>query len=124
MIFADVDGLPFAADDAVADLRGSFSFAGLLVRIEVFANANLAAGAVFADEAVEQAGVSLAAVAVAIARFLVENFFDAGGRCVGVLHDRIGKSVGAHGGRERAGGRLRVEGRGGVVGVGLRGSVG
>ena len=119
MIFADVDGLPFAANDAVADLRGSFSFAGLLVGIEVFANANLATRAVFTDEAIEQAGVSLAAVAVAIARLLVQNFLDVGGDRVSVLHDGIGKSFGAHGGRESAGGRLRVEGWGGVVGVGV-----
>ena len=120
MIFGDVDGLPFTARDAVADLRGSFSLAGLLVGVEIFANANLTAGAVFADEAIEQAGVSLAAVAVAKTRFLVENFFDAGGDGVGVLHDGIGEGVGAHGGGESASGRLSVEGRGGVIGFGLR----
>ena len=74
----------------------------------------------FADEAVEQAGVTLAAVAVAIARLLIENFFDAGGDGVSVLDDGIAKSVRSHGRGERAGGRFGVKSGHGLDGIGLR----
>ena len=85
MIFADVHGLPFALNDSRADLRGSFSLAGLFVRIQIFADANSATGAVFADEAIEKAFMALAAIAMAVARFLVQNFFHMGGEGVGIL---------------------------------------
>ena len=85
MIFADVHGLPFALYDSRADLRGSVSLAGLFVRIQIFADANSATGAVFADEAIEKAFVALAAIAMAVARLLVQNFFDMGREGVGIL---------------------------------------
>ena len=86
MIFADIHGLPFALNDSRADLCGSFSFAGLLVRVQIFAKANSTTGAVFADEAIEKTFMALAAIAMAVARFLVQNFFDMGGQGVGILY--------------------------------------
>src|ERR1700730_1229825 len=86
LIFADVHGLPFALNNSGTDLCGSFSLAGLFIRIQIFANADPATGAVFADETIQKAFVALAAVAMAIARFLVQNFFDMSGEGVGILH--------------------------------------
>jgi hypothetical protein len=120
LIFGDVHGLPFTARDAFADLRRSFAFARLFVGVQIFANANLATGAVFADETIEQTGMALAAVAMAIAGLLIQNFFDARGDGVGVLHYGIAKSVRAHGGGESACGSLIVEGWNALIIVGLR----
>ena len=111
LIFADVHGSPFALHDSFANLRGSFSFAGLLVRIQIFADANIADGTVFAGEAVEKTAVTLALVAVTIARLLIENFFNPSGNGVGVLNYRIRESVGAHGRGENFCGSLGVESR-------------
>ena len=86
MIFADVHGLPFALNNSRADLCGSFSFASLFIGIQIFTNTDSATGAVFADEAIEKAFVALAAIAMAVARFLVQNFFDMGGEGVGILY--------------------------------------
>jgi hypothetical protein len=58
----------------------------LLVGIQIFAKADSATGAVFADEAIEKAFMALAAIAVAVARFLVQNFFDMSREGVGVLN--------------------------------------
>src|ERR1700676_3015246 len=71
LIFADVHGLPFALNNFSADLCGSFSLAGLFVGIQIFTNADPATGAMFADEAIEKAFMALAAIAMAVARFLV-----------------------------------------------------
>jgi hypothetical protein len=49
----------------------------LLVGIKCLAYADVAAGTVAASKTVEKAPVSLALVAVAVTRLLVENFFDA-----------------------------------------------
>ena len=85
LIFADVHGLPFALNNSRADLCGSFSLAGLFVGIQIFTNADPATSAVFADEAIEKALMPLAAIAMAVARFLVQNFFHLGGKRVGIL---------------------------------------
>jgi hypothetical protein len=120
LVFGDVHGLPFAASDAFADLRGSFALARLFIGVKIFAHANLAAGAMFADETIEQAAVTLAAVAMAIAGLLIQNFFDGGGHGVGILHHGIAKGVRAHGGGESACGSPVVEGGDAVVVIGLR----
>src|SRR6266852_9463054 len=86
LVFGDVYFLPFAVDDAVADLRGSFALARLFVGIEGFAHTDVAAGAVAAGEAIEQALVALTAIAMAVAGMLVKNFFDAAGDGIGVEH--------------------------------------
>src|ERR1700686_3985499 len=75
LVFADIHGLPFTLNNSRADLCGSFSFASLFIGIQIFTNTDSATGAVFADEAIEKAFVALAAIAMAIARLLVENFF-------------------------------------------------
>ena len=125
MIRAEIHVLPFAANDAFANLRGRPTFACLLVGVKIFTDANLAAGAVFAGETIQQAAVALAAVAMAIARLLIKNFLNAGRDGVGVLHERIRKSLGAHGGGESACRRLSVEGRDGfLMGGGLRRHIG
>ena len=91
---------------------------GLFVGIQIFANAGPTPCAVFADEAIEKAFMALTAIAMAVARLLVQNFFHMGGESVGILNYRIRKIIGAHGRRKRAGGSLVVE-RGDIV-CGLR----
>jgi hypothetical protein len=86
-----------AAFDAFADLRGGPALAGLFVGVESFLDASAAAGAVLAGETIEQAAMTLAAVAVAVAGLLVEIFLDARGQGIGVLDDGIGEEVRAHG---------------------------
>jgi len=71
-----------------------------------------------ADEAIEKALVALAAVAMAVARLLVQDFFHMGGEGVGILDHRIREIIGAHGRRKRAGGSFIV--KRGDVGGGLR----
>src|ERR1700692_2203156 len=86
LIFADVHGLPFALNDSRAGLCGSFSFLGLFVGMKILADAGLATGAMLANEAIKKTFVALAAIAMAIARLLVENFFRVGREGVGILH--------------------------------------
>src|ERR1700674_2730979 len=97
LVFGEVDGLPFAALDAFANLGGGPALVGLFIGVESFADARSAGGAVLAGEAIEQAAMTLAAVAVAIAGLLIESFLDARGQGIGVSDDGIGEEVGAHG---------------------------
>lgn len=110
LVVREIHVLPFAADDAFADLRGGLAFVGLLVGIERFADADVAGGAMAADEAVEQAGVALVLVAVAVAGLLVEDAAGATGDEIGVADEGFAKECGAHRRGERA------PGEGGVVG--------
>src|SRR5258708_34540013 len=66
--------LPFPAFNACPDLRRALALVRLLIRVDRFSHAYAAAGAMLAGEAIEQARVALAAVAVAIAGLLVEYF--------------------------------------------------
>lgn len=93
-VWCDVHRLPFALDDAGANLRGDFSLARLFVAVEILIDARAANGTMLAGEAVEQTGVAMAAVAVAVARLLVERLLDFGGHRVGVLHHWICKEIG------------------------------
>jgi hypothetical protein len=119
-VLGQIDVLPIAVDDAGADLGGGFAFAKLFEGVERFALANVAAGTVAADEAIEQAGVALALIAVAVAGLLIESFANASGGGVGVGGFSVGELRGIHGFGERAGGRGGMERGdvgGGVVGV-------
>ena len=86
-------------DDALADLRGCLALVGLLVRVEIFLLADIAPGAVTADETVKQAAMPLAAVAVAITGLLVKNFFRAAGYDVSVEGLNVREDRGFHRGR-------------------------
>src|SRR6266851_8478850 len=77
---------PLAVLDARPDLRRGLAFSRLLVRIKTLPDAHIAAGRVFAGKAIEQAAVSLTAVAMAITWLLIEDFFDARRHGVSVLH--------------------------------------
>jgi hypothetical protein len=99
LILAEVHGLPLALNDARANLRWSFSFAGLLGGVDIFAYADAATGAVFADEAIKKAFVALAAITVAVAGLLVQNFFDVAGEGIGILDYRVRKIIWTHGRR-------------------------
>src|SRR5260370_10847406 len=70
------------------------SLVRLLVGVDRFSHAHIAAGAVLAGEAIEQAGVALAAVTMAIAGLLVKDSLHA--RCEGVrvLYDDVGEQRG------------------------------
>src|SRR6266446_7184095 len=96
LVFGEVHGLPLTLDNPSANLRGGPSFAQLLVSVEVFADADVASRAVFAGEAIKQAAVSLAAVAVAVTRLLVESFFDSRRNRVSILHEGIAEEVRIH----------------------------
>src|SRR5215470_8126372 len=84
LVFGDVDLLPFALLDALTNLRGSLALLRLLVGVQSFLLADVAAGTVAADEAVQQTAVSAAAIAVTIAGLLVEDFFHAARDDVGI----------------------------------------
>jgi len=86
LILGHVDGLPLAFDDAIANLRAGLALGGLFVGVKIFAHADIAAGGMAADEAVQQAAVALALIAMAIAGFLVQRLLDARGDGVSVLH--------------------------------------
>src|SRR6266436_517599 len=120
LVFGEVHGLPLTLDNPSANLRGGPSFAQLLVSVEVFADADVASRAVFAGEAIKQAAVSLAAVAVAVTRLLVESFFDSRRNGVGILHNEAGEELRIHGRGERAGRNLVVIGGHRFRGPGLR----
>lgn len=109
MVFAEIDGLPLAVEDAVANLPGRFAAPRFFVGIESFLDAGFTARTVTADEAVEQAAMPLAAVAMAVARLLVQNFFHAPGGEVSVRNDFVGIKRWIHSGRKRPARRLRVE---------------
>src|SRR5580704_153619 len=108
-IFRGVYFLPFAVDDTIADLRGRLALAGLFVGVEILLLADVASGAVPADKTVEQATVALAAIAVAIAGLLVEDFFRAAGNDVGVEGLNVGEDGGVHRRRQGICGALRME---------------
>jgi hypothetical protein len=71
LVFGEVYFLPVAAHDAFADLRGSFALAGLFVGVEGFALADVATCAMTACKTIEQAAVTLAAIAMAVAGLLI-----------------------------------------------------
>src|ERR1700693_2785142 len=95
LVLSDVHRLPIAFDDACPNLRGGLAFPGLLVAVEILIDADVASRAVFAGEAIEQAAVSLAAVAMAIAGLLVQRLLDLRGDGVRILHDMVRDEVGA-----------------------------
>ncbi len=64
-----------------------------------------------ADETIEKTFMTLAAVAMAVARLLVQNFFNVSREGVGILDYRVGKIIRAHGRGKRAGGSLSSETR-------------
>src|ERR1700722_14530130 len=76
LILGHVDRFPFAFFDSVANLGGSLALLGLLVRIQPFAQADAAIRRMLSGVAVEQTAVTGVTVAVAVARLLVQNFFD------------------------------------------------
>jgi len=120
LVLGEVHGLPLTLDYPRANLRGSLSLTQLLVSVEVFADADVASRAVFAGEAIEQTGVPLAAVAVAVTRLLIECFFDAARNRVSILHDGIAEELRIHGRGERARRKLIVIGGHRFSGSGLR----
>src|SRR6266850_4689251 len=120
LVFGKVHGLPLTLDYPRANLRGSLSLTQLVVSVEVFADANVASRAVFAGEAIEQAAMPLAAVAMAVARLLIECFFDAARNRVSILHNGIAEELRIHGRGERARRNLLVKRRHGTIGPGLR----
>src|SRR5437879_9774951 len=120
LVFGKVHRLPGAFDDAGPNLRAGLAFAGLFIAVKIFVDANVASRAVFAGEAIEQAGVTLAAIAMAIAGLLIKRLLDLRGDGVRILNHGLREKVGVHGRRKRTHGDLRVIGRHGLVGCGRR----
>src|SRR3974390_414312 len=67
-VLRQIDFFPLALLDPSANLGRSLALLGLLVGVEPFLLADIAAGPMAADKTIEQAAVSAAAVAVAVAR--------------------------------------------------------
>ena len=81
--------MPFALGNGRANLRGGLAFARLFITVEILVDADVTSRAVLAGETIEKAIVALAAVAMAIARFLIQRFLDFPGQSVCVLHHGI-----------------------------------
>jgi len=94
LVLGEVHRLPVASDDACPNLRGGLAFLRLLVAVEILIDADVASRAVFAGEAIEQAAVSLAAVAMAIAGLLVQRLLDLRGDGVRICTTGSGKNSG------------------------------
>ena len=73
LIFGHIHLLPLAAFDPGADLRRGLAFVRLLVLVDGFPHAHAAAAPMLASEAIEQAGVALAAVAMTVTGLLVKD---------------------------------------------------
>src|SRR5579863_1071430 len=95
-VFRSINRLPFALDDSFANLRRRFAFARLLIRVKVFIDADVATRTVLAYKAIQQTPVPLAAVAMAIARLLVEDSLHARCHRVRVHDDWLTKRLRVH----------------------------
>jgi hypothetical protein len=111
VVRAELHVFPFAMDDAFANLRSGFAFAGLLVGIKIFRHTDVAVRAVFAGKTIKQAAMSLALVAVAVAGLLIEKFFDVRSDAISVLHDVIRKQLRVKSIGKRSPWNLGVKGR-------------
>src|ERR1700740_1060648 len=109
LVFGEIYLLPFAANDTVPDLCGRFALLRLLVRIKRFVDAGAAPRPVAAGEAIKQTAMAVAAVAMAVARFLVQNFLHATRSRVGIENQLVCVDRRRHGRGKFALGRLRVE---------------
>src|SRR5258706_15092567 len=89
LILGHVYLLPFPAFNARPDLRRGLALVRLLIRVDRFSHAHTAAGAMLGGEAIEQARVALAPVAVAIAGLLVEYFLHPRREDVSVLYGDV-----------------------------------
>src|SRR5260370_12230146 len=96
LILGHVYLLPFPAFNSRADLRRALALVRLLIRVDRFSHAHTAAGAMLAGEAIEQARVALAAVAVAIAGLLVEYFLHPRREDVSVLYRDVCELIRPH----------------------------
>src|SRR5437016_10249520 len=111
LVFGKVHRLRGGLDDGGPNVRAGLAFAGLFIAVEIFVDANVASRAVFAGEAIEQAGVPLAAVTMAIAGLLIERLLDLRCDSIRILNHGIREKVGVHGRRKRTPGDLRMIGR-------------
>src|SRR5579859_2858111 len=65
-VFVAIHMLPLAPDDGFANLRRRFSLAGLFVRVDSLGHADIAHGAMLAGETIEECGVAVTFVAMAV----------------------------------------------------------
>ena len=79
------------------------------MRVEILTLANPAFHRMLAYKTIEQAPVTLAAVAVTIARLLIENFLDTSRDAVGILCNGVGEERRAQGGGQGSGGHGSVK---------------
>src|SRR6266850_2337032 len=120
LVLSGVHRLPLSLDNARANLRSAFPLLGLLVSVKVFSDAGAAFGAMFAGEAIQQAAVPLAAVAMAIAGLLVQRLLDLCGDRVRILYHGIREEFRVHRRGKRALRGSRMVGGHSFIGCGLR----
>src|SRR5215831_14381077 len=116
LVFGQIHLLPVAVLDSCPNLDRRFLLPRLFVSVDPLSNADIANRGVLTDETVEQALVSDAAVAVTVARLLVQDSLDLGGERIGILHEGVFKQSRSHGFGHGSPRNLGVIGRDGFVG--------
>ena len=91
LVLGQIHLLPFPALDPSPNLCRRFLLLSLLVCVNPFPNADIANGSVLAREAIEQTSMPNAAIAMAVARLLVEDPLHLGSKGVSILHDGVFK---------------------------------
>src|ERR1700720_1668643 len=86
LIFCEVDCFPVTPDNALANLRWSLPFVGLFVDVKQLLQAGPATRSVLGGIAVQQTAVTVVAVAIAVARLLIESLCKVRSQTIGGLH--------------------------------------
>src|SRR5205085_2962825 len=102
LVLAHIYLASFTVLDTSSDLRRGFAVMRLLIGIKRLAHAHITAGTVLAGEAIEQARMANAAVAMAVAGLLVQNWLYPRGQGVSVLNHYLSKKSWRQGGGEFA----------------------
>src|SRR5258705_3414563 len=89
LVFRGVNVLPFAALNSGPDVRRCFPLARLFIGVQRFSHADIAHRSVRTGEAIQQTAVAVRAIAMAVARLLVQNFLYLRCRCVSVFYHGI-----------------------------------
>jgi hypothetical protein len=92
-IFVEVHSFPISTDNTFANLAGGPSLSGPFVYVKQFLETSGTTGGVLGGVAVQQTGVAMMAVAIAVAWLLIENCLELVGQAICVAHNRLFKLV-------------------------------